>query len=100
MFQVVVVGAGARLADVDSKTVASCLVTPLGSYSQLGVAGFTLLGGTGFLSRSYGCAADNAVEFGKPAVSKFDSVFDENMRLSFAKNKFKIFFEKFCFISC
>ena len=72
MFQVVVVGAGARLADVDSKTVASCLVTPLGSYSQLGVAGFTLLGGTGFLSRSYGCAADNAVEFGKPAVSKFD----------------------------
>ena len=72
LFQVVVVGAGARLADVDSKTVPSCLVTPLGSYSQLGVAGFTLLGGTGFLSRSYGCAADNAVEFGKKAVSKFD----------------------------
>ena len=91
----VVVGAGAKLADVDSKTVPHSLVTPLGSYSQLGVAGFTLLGGTGFLSRSYGCAADNAVEFGKPAVSKFDSVFDENMRLSFAKNKFKIFFEKF-----
>ena len=72
LFQVVVVGAGAKLADVDSKTVPSCLVTPLGSYSQLGVAGFTLLGGTGFLSRSYGCAADNVVEFGKPAVSKFD----------------------------
>ena len=58
-------GAGAKMADVDTKTVSHCLVTPLGSYSQLGVAGFTLLGGTGFLTRSYGCTADNALEFGK-----------------------------------
>jgi len=61
--KVVVVGAGAKVADVDTKTVSHCLVTPLGSYSQLGVAGFTLLGGTGFLTRSYGCTADNALEF-------------------------------------
>ena len=60
----VVVGAGAKMADVDSKTVPHSLVTPLGSYSQLGVAGFTLLGGTGLLTRAYGCTADNAVEFG------------------------------------
>ena len=53
------------MADVDSKTVPHSLVTPLGSYSQLGVAGFTLLGGTGLLTRAFGCTADNAVEFGK-----------------------------------
>ena len=53
------------MADVDAKTVPHGLVAPLGSYSELGVAGFTLLGGTGFLSRAYGCTADNALEFGK-----------------------------------
>lgn len=58
-------GAGAKMADVDAKTVPHGLVTPLGSYSELGVAGFTLLGGTGFLTRAYGCTADNALEFGK-----------------------------------
>lgn len=67
-FQVATVGAGAKMADVDAKTVCHSLVTPLGSYSELGVAGFTLLGGTGFLSRSYGCTADNALEFGKPLL--------------------------------
>ncbi|CAH3109903.1 unnamed protein product [Porites lobata] len=61
--KVVVVGAGAKMADVDSKTVPHSLVTPLGSYSQLGVVGFTLLGGTGLLTRAFGCTADNAVEF-------------------------------------
>lgn len=64
-FQIVVVGAGAKMSDVDKETVRHSLVTPLGSYSELGVAGFTLLGGTGLLSRSYGCAIDNALEFGK-----------------------------------
>ena len=64
-FQVVVAGAGAKLSDVDKETVRHSLVTPLGSYSELGVAGFTLLGGTGFLSRSLGCTADNCLEFGK-----------------------------------
>ena len=58
-------GAGAKVADVDTRTVPHGLVTPLGSYSELGVAGFTLLGGTGFLTRSFGCTADNALEFGK-----------------------------------
>ena len=65
-FQVAVVGAGAKMSDVDKETARHCLVTPLGSYSELGVAGFTLLGGTGFLSRSYGCTSDNVLEFGKP----------------------------------
>ena len=43
-------GAGAKLSDIDKETVRHSLATPLGSYSQLGVAGYTLLGGTGFLS--------------------------------------------------
>ena len=64
-FQVAVIGAGAKLSDIDEETARHSLVTPLGSYSELGVAGFTLLGGTGFLSRSYGCTADNVLEFGK-----------------------------------
>ena len=64
-FQVAIVGAGAKMADVDAKTAPHGMVTPLGSYSELGVAGFTLLGGTGFLTRAYGCTADNALEFGK-----------------------------------
>lgn len=59
------VGAGAKLSDIDKETVRHSLATPLGSYSQLGVAGYTLLGGTGFLSRSFGCTADNCLEFGK-----------------------------------
>lgn len=61
--KVVVVGAGAKLSDIDKETVRHSLATPLGSYSQLGVAGYTLLGGTGFLSRSFGCTADNCLEF-------------------------------------
>lgn len=64
-FQVAVIGAGAKMSDIDKETARHSLVTPLGSYSELGVAGFTLLGGTGFLSRSYGCTADNVLEFGK-----------------------------------
>lgn len=67
-FQVVVVGAGAKVCDVDKETVRHSLVIPLSSYSELGVAGLALLGGTGFLSRSYGCTADNALEFGKLAM--------------------------------
>ena len=63
--QVAIVGAGAKVGDVDAKTVPHGLVTPLGSYSGLGVAGFTLLGGTGFLTRAFGCTADNVLEFGE-----------------------------------
>lgn len=61
--KVAIVGAGAKVGDVDAKTVPHGLVTPLGSYSGLGVAGFTLLGGTGFLTRAFGCTADNVSEF-------------------------------------
>ena len=62
-------GGGAKLQDVDKETVPHCLVTPLGSYSELGVTGSTLLGGAGFLSRSYGCSSDSVLEFGKKSVS-------------------------------
>ena len=53
------------MSDIDKETVRHSLVTPLGSYSELGIAGYTMLGGTGFLCRSYGCTVDNALEFGK-----------------------------------
>ena len=56
---------GARLSNVDQATVKHGLVTPLGSYSALSVAGHVLLGGTGFLTRCYGTAADNVIEYGK-----------------------------------
>lgn len=72
------VGAGAKLSDIDKETVRHSLATPLGSYSQLGVAGYTLLGGTGFLSRSFGCTADNCLEFGKSRFwkpHKFNEIF-------------------------
>ena len=59
------------------------LVTPLSSYSQLGVAGLTLLGGTGFLSRSYGCTADNALEFGKLAKPSLIFLQHQAIPLSF-----------------
>ena len=54
------------------------LVTPLGTYSLLGVAGYTIHGGIGFLSRTHGCAIDNVLEFGKlndPCSNKFYLVF-------------------------
>jgi FAD/FMN-containing dehydrogenase len=52
---------GATLGDVDRETQRLGLATALGAVSQTGVAGLTLNGGYGHLSRQYGLALDNLV---------------------------------------
>jgi FAD/FMN-containing dehydrogenase len=56
------VGPGCRLQDVDRATQEHGLATVLGFISEVGVAGLTLGGGLGYLTRRFGWAVDNLEE--------------------------------------
>jgi FAD/FMN-containing dehydrogenase len=56
------VAAGCVTGDVDHAAHPFGLAVPFGLVSTTGVAGLTLSGGHGYLSRQYGLAADNLIE--------------------------------------
>lgn len=59
--QKAIVGPGCTLGDIDAKTQNYGLTTPVGINSTTGIAGLTLGGGFGWLSRKYGMTIDSLV---------------------------------------
>ena len=60
--QLVRVDPGCTSGDVDHATHAFGLAVPFGIVASTGVAGLTLGGGTGYLTRAFGLTVDNLVE--------------------------------------
>ncbi|MET1087316.1 MAG: FAD-binding oxidoreductase [Arthrobacter sp.] len=79
----VAVGPGATLADVDRATAGHGLAVPLGVISGTGVAGLTLGGGVGWLTRTGGLSLDNlqSVDLVTPAGEHVHASAGENPEL-------------------
>src|SRR5918912_1463923 len=56
------VGGGASWGDLDAATQAHGLATPGARVPEVGVAGFVLSGGHGWLSKAYGLGSDNVID--------------------------------------
>jgi FAD/FMN-containing dehydrogenase len=81
--RLVTVEPGATLADVDRATASQGLAVPLGVISGTGVAGLTLGGGVGWLTRTGGLSLDNleAADIVTAAGEHLHASADENAEL-------------------